>query len=49
MITAIERGERGASLDFCLAIAVALDVPVARIVGKKIAAIIDPEPAKAAS
>lgn len=46
-ITAIERGERRATLPVCIDIARVLDVPVDRIVGQKIAAVIDPQPAEA--
>lgn len=47
LIRHIELGSRRANLAVCLAVASALDVPVARIVGDEIAAIIADEPAQA--
>lgn len=44
MVTAIERGERRATPAICLAVATALDVPLATIVGDQLAAILDPQP-----
>jgi transcriptional regulator with XRE-family HTH domain len=43
----IERGERRPRLDHCQAIASHLGVPVARIVGEEVAALIAPLPAQA--
>lgn len=49
LIRRIELGSLRANLGICMAIATALEIPVARIVGDDVAKIIDPRPAQVTS